>query len=125
MIMGKERARKTLARKIEALFNYTDYNNDGIIDVHEFLNAFADSGLRTWLAAMGLEVRDSFQFFEFLDADGDGQITVHQFVDGVGRLKGAATSYDMVSIEKCNMKLTEDLQLMQHQLKRIEDTLLL
>jgi hypothetical protein len=125
MIMGKERARKTHIKKISALFRHADYNGNGVIDVHEFLNTLADSGLRTWLAAMGLEVRDNLQFFALLDANGDGQITVQEFVDGIGRLKGTATSYDLVSIEKCNIKLMKDLQLMQHQLTRIEDKLLL
>jgi len=125
MIMSKERARRTHIQKVNALFGHVDQDGNGFLDMHEFTNALADSGLRTWLAAMELEVRDNKQLFELLDADGDGQINVQELVDGVGRLKGVAKSYDLVGVEKCNKKVMNDLQLMQNQLKRIEDRLLL
>jgi len=125
MVMSTERARRTHINKINALFGYADQDGNGFIDIHEFTNVLADSKLRTWLAAMGLTVRDNLQLFELLDADGDGHINVAELVDGVSRLKGTATSYDLVSVEKCNMKLMRDLQLVQSQLKRIGDRLLL
>jgi len=125
MIMSKERARKTHIEKINVLFGYADRDGNGIIDMEEFTSALADSGLRTWLAAMGLEVRDSVQLFKLIDTNEDGQINVRELVDGIALLKGTATSYDMVTVEKCSMNFMKDLQLVQNQLKRIEDRLLL
>merc|ERR1712176_776439 len=123
MVMSKERARKTHIYKINAFFGYTDQDGNGFIDSREWEHVLADAGIRTWLAAMGLEVRDYSHFFHMLDADGDGRISVKELVDGTSRLKGAATSYDLVSVEKCNMRLIKDLQVVQHQLKQIGDRL--
>jgi len=123
MIMTRERARKMHVKKISALFKHADVDCNGSVDLHEFMSVLADSGLKTWLASMELDVRDNLQLFELLDVNGDGQINVHDFVDGIGRLKGTATSYDLLSVEKNNMKLMNTLQLVQCQLKRIEDRL--
>mmetsp|Transcript_84122 Transcript_84122/g.162347 ORF Transcript_84122/g.162347 Transcript_84122/m.162347 type:complete len:196 (+) Transcript_84122:53-640(+) len=122
MIMSKERARKTHIKKMARLFGHMDNTGKGFIDIHEFMNAIADSGLRTWLSSMEVEVRDTFQLFQLLDVDRDGQITVQDLVDGISRLKGTAKSYDMVYLENLNIKLMKDVQLVQKELKRISAT---
>jgi Ca2+-binding EF-hand superfamily protein/heme exporter protein D len=121
MIMSTERARKMHIRKINALFGYTDHDGNGFLDVGEFTTVLQDSGIRTWLASMGLQVRDIPQFFQLLDVDGNGRLTVKELVEGISVLKGTATSYDMKIVENCNLKLKEDLQIVQTQLKRIGD----
>jgi len=124
MINSKERARRTHIKKVEAFFGQADQDGNGSVDVDEFSRVLADAKLRTWLGAMGLEVRDTTQLFKLLDANGDGQIHVNELVDGISRLKGTATSYDLMMVEKGNMKLMEDVQRVQNQLKRIEDRLM-
>merc|ERR1711953_166925 len=66
MIMSTERAKKTHIKKINALFGYTDHDGNGYLDVNEFTTVVSDSGIRTWLASMGLVVRDNLEFFELL-----------------------------------------------------------
>jgi len=119
MIMSKERARKTHINKINALFGYADKDGNGVIDFNEFQTVFSDVRLRTWLAAMELDVRDTIQLFELLDVNCDGVINVKELVDGVSRLKGTARSYDLASVERGNMKLMEDLQLVQGHLHQL------
>merc|ERR1712113_621252 len=55
--------------------------------------------VRTWLSAQECNVDDVGEFFRFLAGD-DDSITAAEMVAGVGHLKGAAKSMDMVRLLK-------------------------
>merc|ERR1719242_1052247 len=57
MVMSKERASKTHKAKMDALFNHADEDGDGFLNPDEYEAVLADPEIRTWLAAMELDVR--------------------------------------------------------------------
>jgi len=125
MIMSKERASKTHSQKIHALFQHADSNGDGHIDINEFQTVLASSELKSWLAAMELDVSDAVQLFALLDKDGDGEIDSEELVEGVSRLRGAARHYDLVGLRNDTLKIMKDLHHMHEQIQEIGDRLLL
>jgi len=102
MMMNKERAKKTHMKKIGALFEFADKDNDGEINPDEFKLVVQDQEVRTWLAAMELDVRDDDELFQLLDTDHNGRLSADELVTGVSRLKGSAKNYDMVALQKGN-----------------------
>jgi len=119
MVMSKERARKTHIRKMTSLFEHCDQDGSGTIDATEFRTVLGDSELRTWLAAMELDVRDAGQLFELLDRDGDGELNMGELVDGISRLKGAARNYDVVHLHKENKEMLKCLNQIDKHLQEI------
>merc|ERR1712007_374199 len=53
--------------------------------------------MRTWMAAMDLEVGDGELLFEFVDS-GVGKVTARELLNGLVRLKGPARSIDLISL---------------------------
>merc|ERR550532_2117622 len=100
MMMTKERAKKTHMKKIGALFDLADADGDGQIELAEFKEVLADKEVRTWLAAMELDIHDDDELFNLLDIDDSGSITADELVTGVSRLKGSAKNYDMVALQR-------------------------
>jgi len=105
MMMNKERAKKTHMKKIGALFDYADKDNDGEINVHEFKEVLANQEVRTWLAALELDVRDDDELFHLIDVDCSGTVTCDELVTGVSRLKGSAKNYDMVALQRGHQQI--------------------
>jgi len=102
MMMNKMRAKKTHMKKIGALFELADKDNDGEINIDEFKLVLRDQEVRTWLAAMELEICDDDELFQLLDTDDSGTLTADELVTGVSRLKGSAKNYDLVALQKGN-----------------------
>merc|ERR1719410_718917 len=110
MVMSKERASKTHKNKMDALFNYADEDGDGFLNPDEYAAVLADPEVRTWLAAMELDVRDKETLFGLLDTNMDGMISRQELVEGVGRLKGGARSIELVSVQKSSRELLKILR---------------
>lgn len=98
MIRQKERSQKAHAAKMKRFFNQTDTSGDGSIDLDEFKTMMSDPAVVTWLASMELEEKDHDVLFRLIDTDGEGAITLQMLARGVGKLKGAARSVDVVRL---------------------------
>merc|ERR1712070_648351 len=95
MIMQKERVTQKHRHKMQRFLMEADNTGDGRMDYQEFDKVMTDERVRTWLSAMGLEVRDVKGLFELLD-DGDHTISSSELCNGVSRLKGEARSLDLI-----------------------------
>jgi len=89
-----------------------DKNKDHILDVREFQDYLCATGVRSWLSAQGLEEEDDDLLFDLLDDNGDGKLTPEELTRGIGRLKGAARSIDVVSLLHMVASLTEKFTVM-------------
>lgn len=97
MLMQKERAVRTHTKKMQQLFKYADADGSGALDREEWGAVVQQSEVKTWLAAMELDVRDADNLFTLID-DGDEALTAEELVKGVARLKGAARSIDVCTM---------------------------
>jgi len=110
MLMSNERARKTHAAKICDFFKYADKSKDGFLDFDEFSQVIEEDEVRNWLAAMELNIADVHGFYHLLDKEHDGKISLEELLNGVGRLKGSARSYDVVNLQNVSAQNTVLLQ---------------
>jgi len=97
MILQKQRSASRHRRKMLALVKQADTSNDGVIQREEFLGILENQRIKTWLAAMDLEVADGEVLFDFVEG-GDGEVTPEGLVDGISRLKGGARSIDVIGL---------------------------
>jgi hypothetical protein len=118
MVMTKERARKIHADKMTAFFGQADEDDDGFVDFGEFQECLKNDNLRTWLSSMELDVSDERALFLLLDKDSDGRVSHEDLIEGVGRLKGGARSYEVCHLQKSAHEL---LQLLQVVLQRLPE----
>eukprot|EP00929_Paragymnodinium_shiwhaense_P094806 TRINITY_DN55611_c0_g1_i1.p1 TRINITY_DN55611_c0_g1~~TRINITY_DN55611_c0_g1_i1.p1 ORF type:complete len:640 (-),score=119.40 TRINITY_DN55611_c0_g1_i1:85-2004(-) len=109
MIMQRERAMSKHVRKISQLFKEADESGDGQLSLEEFQGIMGDERVRIWLAAQELEVEDVRLVFDMVD-DGKGMLTAEELVRGFARLKGAARSMDLLSLQHCLEKLEADVK---------------
>eukprot|EP00971_Amphidinium_carterae_P223799 4440556-Amphidinium_carterae.1 len=108
MMSQKNRQNDVHRQKMDTLFHYADNDGNGSLDREEFQNILRKQEVRTWLAAMDLDVADVDTVFDLV-ANSDGQVSAAELVDGVARLKGPARSIDVVALLK-------NVETMEHRL---------
>jgi len=109
MVMQRERAVRAHTKKMKALFEHADSSGDGFLDKNEFKSVMALPSVRTWLAAMELDVDDVDHLFTLID-DGDEMLSAQELVQGVARLKGTARSIDVATMAHKQDQIQEILQ---------------
>jgi hypothetical protein len=100
MVRQRERDVAIHVTKMRRLFEASDDNGDGSIDLDEFHTIMEDAEILTWLASMEVTVRDPETFFRLLDTDGDGTLTLEELVKGVMKLRGLAKSVDLLTLRQ-------------------------
>eukprot|EP00415_Alexandrium_ostenfeldii_P001640 UN1640 len=108
MVTKRERAIRTHTEKMRRLFATADSDSSGSLNREEFMGCVGAPAVKTWLAAMGLQVSDAAQLFEMID-DGDGALTAEELVKGVARMKGSARALDMAVLMEENRSLRAQL----------------
>jgi hypothetical protein len=81
--------------KIVDLFKHVDACGNDTLTLDELRRAFSDPDIKSYLHALDLDVQDVALLFSMLDSDGDALISMTEFSNGILRLRGAATSYDV------------------------------
>jgi len=98
MVVQKARMISRYQEKMSTFMKVADDSDDGIIERAEFISALSQKQVRTWVAAMDLEVGDLDVLFDFLDSDDGGGLTQPELVAGFTRLKGPARSIDVIGL---------------------------
>lgn len=99
MVRRRNRDLNRHIKKMQLLFKAADAEHTGALSYHEFAELMSSPVVQTWLQAYEVNVSDMRLFFHLLD-DGDGSITAEELVQGVAKLKGAAKSVDIHSMQK-------------------------
>lgn len=110
MMKDKERMVRTHRKKMELFFRMADSSGDGEIDIDEFRTMFSNIDVRMWISSMGLEWSDVDVLFKLIDNERDGRITLDELIAGVGKLKGAARSIDLIRMQDEIQKISRRLQ---------------
>eukprot|EP00928_Gymnodinium_smaydae_P072432 TRINITY_DN55790_c0_g1_i1.p1 TRINITY_DN55790_c0_g1~~TRINITY_DN55790_c0_g1_i1.p1 ORF type:complete len:665 (+),score=113.52 TRINITY_DN55790_c0_g1_i1:161-2155(+) len=98
MVRQKETAVKVHRAKMQLLFEEADKDGSGKLDLQEFIHVLGKPNVRTWLTSMELDTSDAVQLHNLLDEDHDGVVTMDELIRGTARLKGAARSFDLLSM---------------------------
>jgi len=98
MLIQKQKAQNTHAKKMKGFFAAADKTGDGSVDPEEFSTILSKNAVRTWFAAQELDASDAGKLFTLLDGNRNGELTADEMVKGVGKLKGAAKGLDMLML---------------------------
>lgn len=98
MKVRQERARRTELDNITTIFNLADKSGDRCVDAMEFLQACGNQEVRELLYQLQLPVDDALRLFTVMDGDGSRALHEEEFKDGCLKLKGVASSKDMLQI---------------------------
>lgn len=109
MVVQKKRVVEKHQKQMSKLMSLTDENNDGIVTIEEFKQIMKNKQVRTWMAAMEVDVGDPEGLFELMD-DGDGKLTLEEIACALSRLKGSARSIDLVAMRRDFGTLQDVLQ---------------
>jgi len=98
MIKEKSQAFKATGDLLTSLFNLIDQfgDADGSISKEEFQKACADKHVKTFMAALEVDVKEAEDVFKILDKNGDGIISTEEFQEGLRSIKGNAKALDML-----------------------------
>eukprot|EP00747_Dinoflagellata_sp_TGD_P196906 gnl/TRDRNA2_/TRDRNA2_67602_c1_seq1.p1 gnl/TRDRNA2_/TRDRNA2_67602_c1~~gnl/TRDRNA2_/TRDRNA2_67602_c1_seq1.p1 ORF type:complete len:290 (+),score=39.72 gnl/TRDRNA2_/TRDRNA2_67602_c1_seq1:2-871(+) len=103
LLMKQRRKEKQVSDHLKTLIQELDDNGDGTIHWEEFQHTLSSDQVAPTLRAMGLDIRDAELFYNMLRASiTDGtegvEMTVDAFVDGCMKMRGQATSIDLMSL---------------------------
>eukprot|EP00439_Symbiodinium_sp_Y106_P025410 s497_g3.t1 len=105
------------AARLQRLCEAIDTESTGRISWEDFECFVSDESALIYLASIGLEIHDAKTFFDMLaGVASDKYIDIETFVKGCMRMKGPATSIDMLS-------MAYEVTLMHRQSSRIERSL--
>lgn len=118
-----EQRRKTMedAEEFKHLCHVLDKDGTGTISRAEFLDAMESELMSSYMAAVGIEVRDVALFFDLIglsDKKGTShdEVSIDKFVDGCMAMKGFATNLEM-------QKLVTELHKLQASYDESQDAL--
>jgi len=95
----KDKARQQELADLEALFLMIDVDGSGSLTWEEFKSSFSRADVQKKWRLLDIHVEECKELFELLDTDG-GEIDTAEFFDGLMRMRGPATSKDILRIEK-------------------------
>eukprot|EP00929_Paragymnodinium_shiwhaense_P123853 TRINITY_DN9823_c0_g1_i2.p1 TRINITY_DN9823_c0_g1~~TRINITY_DN9823_c0_g1_i2.p1 ORF type:complete len:674 (+),score=128.08 TRINITY_DN9823_c0_g1_i2:139-2160(+) len=116
MVMHKERQIAIHTERMEKLLHEGDESQDGYLNLAEFKDLLEDKRVQRWLAAQDIEVKDSELAFRMIDVTGDGKLSAEELVRGFARLKGTASSMDMVTVMHAFYRIEILMDKLQEQL---------
>jgi len=114
MQMSIARSIKIHTDKMRLLFEAADEDGNGTLDKDEFKKILDDKSVRTWLAAMEMQVDDADRVFALVapqseDPKEEPALTAEHLVRGVAKLKGKARSLDLHVLMREHKLMSDDI----------------
>lgn len=88
-----------VVRQLYTIFQDFDQNGNGAISWAEFQLALEDERMLAFLNALELDMSDAVKVFQILASEKTGSIEESNFLLGCLRLRGGATTVDMVAMQ--------------------------
>lgn len=93
------------------VFHLVDINSSQTVTLDELNHALHDERMCAFLLSFDLDIHDITNLFGLLDRDGNGFVDISEFVFGCLRLKGEASTLDMLTLqvhtERCMHKVEQ------------------
>merc|ERR1712032_15372 len=105
---AQEEQERQIAELTE-LFKLLDADGGGSVSLQEFQRAFSIPAMANKLIVLGISESDLIWLFKILDSDGGGDMSVEEFSDGIPKMFGQATSFDMLAGRKGAEKVDKRL----------------
>jgi len=118
----RERERTRVLNHLREIFEYADKDGNGSLTVDEFRIAIRQPEVERKLKLIDLPVADAEELFSILDCDNSGELSVDEFIGGCIRLKGAAKSKDLLSVQVSIQALTARMDTLESLLEESEIT---
>lgn len=126
---AKERERQNVLQQLREIFEEADANDSGLLDLEEVQQALSDHEIYHKLCKIDFPVEDPENLFELLDYDGSGEISIIEFITGCKRMRGHASSKDLLvcqvavdSMTRHFQSFAEELASCQERLTKLADT---
>lgn len=99
LLLAKRREELGSAQELRNLFSHIDRNNSKTVTKQELQESMKDDALSSYFELKGLDVQDISMFCDMLaDMSGNGEIDADTFIAGCLRMKGLATSIDLLAL---------------------------
>eukprot|EP00397_Hematodinium_sp_SG-2012_P009667 GEMP01009758.1.p1 GENE.GEMP01009758.1~~GEMP01009758.1.p1 ORF type:complete len:622 (+),score=111.21 GEMP01009758.1:196-2061(+) len=95
-----QKEKEHYTKKVIRFFNKIDLDGNAKLTYQEFERAFEHPEIRNDLLAVGVEVNELRELFFILDTSNTGELAVADFVTGMQRIRGQATSRDLLMISQ-------------------------
>jgi len=112
----KEKARYT--KQVVIFFNKIDVNDDKKLSFDEFQKAFVHPEIRNDLLSVGVEMNELRELFFILDTMDSGELAIADFVTGMKRIRGNATTRDIITISQSIKRVFQQLLLIRQEYNR-------
>jgi len=110
LMLSRRRADLASAGELRELFSQIDHNHSNTVTKKELQESMKDVRLATYFELKGLDVQDIEMFCDLLaDMSGNDEIDADTFIAGCLRMKGVATSMDLLGLH-------HELRTSQHRL---------
>eukprot|EP00929_Paragymnodinium_shiwhaense_P080205 TRINITY_DN41817_c0_g1_i1.p1 TRINITY_DN41817_c0_g1~~TRINITY_DN41817_c0_g1_i1.p1 ORF type:complete len:703 (-),score=161.17 TRINITY_DN41817_c0_g1_i1:125-2233(-) len=103
-------------RNMKLLFSEMDSDGSNVVTLEEFRVFLADETVRTYFAAIELDVGDIETLFILMDRDRSGGVQAAEFLDGCRKLSGQSRALDLAIMEY-------QINTLYYYIRSIKDTL--
>merc|ERR1719289_471111 len=107
-----QKEKEIYTRKVISFFNRLDVNANGKLKYEEFAKAFDHQEIRNDLQAVGVEITELKELFFILDTSNTEELAVADYVAGMQRIRGQATSRDLLMIMQSTRRVQKNLEKM-------------
>merc|ERR1719440_2224322 len=124
----EEQLKKAELAGLKEIFEMSDKDGSGELDVNEFLTALEDEEILWKMRSLDLPIDDAARLFTVIDGEGNRALTMQEFIEGCTKLIGQARSRDLLAItaqadalSKKMDSLSEELQDSERMLYLLDD----
>jgi voltage-gated sodium channel len=120
-----EQERVKACEHILQIFTEADTDGNCELSSSEFQAALKKPSVKSWLAAVGIDVRQAETLFDILDYDGSGVLDFNEFVEGVMKARGTASAQDILAVHcdvwRSEFKVLSRVNSLQEEVARLRD----
>ena len=100
-------------------------DGDGQLTLAEFEKMFENETMQAFLETAEITASDAWTLFASLDVDGDHLIDVDEFTKRCLSLRGGARSMDVFALTRHNLKIREQLNMVQREVANLANSIAL